>query len=180
MKTTKNERIDALKSEAAQLVPTLMQVHGNLQKNAEVKLQRAAMDILTELTAYVADLSKRVSELEKKMKLSETTIPDGGYMVSPYQVTASLVTWYPIASSASLTFAIASSVRHTKHPGIIMFCPRFAGSSICLPISSNRTGRAFSVSSLASFAFIMVYLACIMGVLHCASGITGIVNGGGF
>lgn len=66
MEESKNQRIDALKSEAAQLVPTLMQVHGNLQKNAEVKLQRAAMDILTELTAYVADLSKRVSELEKK------------------------------------------------------------------------------------------------------------------
>ena len=62
----KDERIESLKSRVSQLVPTLLQVHGNLQNNADVKLQRSTMDILAELTAYVADLSKRVSELEKK------------------------------------------------------------------------------------------------------------------
>ena len=66
MTEPKDERIESLKSKTSQLVPALMQIHGSLQKNAEVKLQRTEMDILAELTAYVADLSKRVSELEKK------------------------------------------------------------------------------------------------------------------
>ena len=66
MTEPKDDRIESLKSRVSQLVPALMQVHGSLQKNEEVKLQRTEMDILAELTAYVADLSKRVSELEKK------------------------------------------------------------------------------------------------------------------
>ena len=66
MTEPKDDRIESLKSRASQLVPALLQIHGNLFKNEEVKLQRSTMDILAELTAYVADLSKRVSELDKK------------------------------------------------------------------------------------------------------------------
>ena len=66
MNESPEERIKSLESRANQLVPAMMQIHGSLQKNAEVKLQRTEMDILAELTAYVAELSKRVTELENK------------------------------------------------------------------------------------------------------------------
>lgn len=66
MEETPEERIDALKSETAQLVPKLHQIYGDLNSGDEIKLRRKEMDILSELTAHVADLMRRVAELEKK------------------------------------------------------------------------------------------------------------------